>query len=161
MKNQIKSGSCAGTKPEQAIGKGFGERVRVRQDFPKRDIFSLAVQVLFISIMLSLSSCYYDKEEALYGAGPACDTTGVTYSSHINSILNNNGCVGCHSGASPSGNINLQGYTNVKNLAVTGRLYGAVSHSPGFSPMPQGGNKISNCEISRLKAWIDAGAPNN
>ena len=56
---------------------------------------------------------------------------------------------------------NQDGYNNVKVAAANGKLYGAISHSEGFAPMPQGGNKMTACHINKIKAWIDAGAPEN
>lgn len=118
------------------------------------------ITFLILSV-LTLVGCYYDKEEELYGANGACSTEGVTYSITVAGLLNSYGCLGCHAGPIPEGNINLQGYTNVQAVAASGRLYGAISHAPGFQPMPKGGNKMSSCDINRIKAWIDAGAPNN
>lgn len=110
---------------------------------------------------LITTGCYYDKEEELYGHNGACNTEGVTYSVTVSGLLNSYGCLGCHAGPAPDGNINLQGHTNVAAAARSGRLYGSINHMPGFQPMPQGSNKMSSCDISRIKAWIDAGAPNN
>ena len=108
-----------------------------------------------------LVSCYYDKEELLFPDNGACDTSGVTYSATVLPLLQSNGCLGCHSGSAPSGNLSLDGYNNVKTIASNGKLYGVISHSAGFSPMPQGGNKMNACSINRIKAWIDAGSLNN
>ena len=120
-------------------------------------------RIIAISFIISLlfSSCYYDVEEDLYPANSPCDTTAVTFSSTVVSILQANGCTGCHSGGTPSGNISLIGYTKIKTVAQNGKLFGTIDHQPGFSPMPQGGNKMTTCNINRIKAWIDAGAPNN
>jgi hypothetical protein len=115
--------------------------------------------ILFLFCII-LTGCYYDKAEELYGAG-TCDVTTVNYSTTVSGLLNNYGCVSCHSGSAPSGNINLQNFTGVKTVAQNGKLFGAINHSPGFSPMPKGGGKMSACEISKIKAWIDAGAVNN
>ncbi|MFN2440044.1 MAG: hypothetical protein ABR503_12650, partial [Chitinophagaceae bacterium] len=60
-----------------------------------------------------------------------------------------------------SGNISLGDYTSVKTQVNNGKLFGAINHAPGFSPMPQGANKMSQCDINKVKAWVDAGAPNN
>ncbi len=110
---------------------------------------------------LVLGSCFYDKEEELYGLTPACETGVVTYSGTVNSLLQQYGCLGCHGSPAPSGNVNLQGHANAQAIALSGRLFGAISHSPGFKAMPQGGNKMNACDIKKIKAWIDAGAPNN
>lgn len=118
-------------------------------------------KILILSAILAfiISSCYYHKEDILYGTN--CDTTNVTYSSTIKSLLNSYGCLGCHIGSNPPGGINLETYANVKTMADNGRLYGAISHSPGFRPMPDGAAQMNSCDINKVKAWIYAGAPNN
>lgn len=110
---------------------------------------------------IALSSCYYDVDEQLYSGSGPCDTSGINYFNGVLPILQGNGCLGCHSGGASSGNISLEGFNNVRVVAQNGRLLGAISHIPGFSPMPQGGNKLSACNINKVKAWIDAGTPNN
>jgi mono/diheme cytochrome c family protein len=120
--------------------------------------------VLFLLIMLVavISSCYYDIEDQLYPNNGNCDTTAlVNYSSTVKAILSNNNCIGCHSGAGASGGINLDSYTGVDAVAQNGKLYGSISRLPGYSAMPQSGNKMSNCDIQKLKKWIDSGSPNN
>ncbi|MBL7740035.1 MAG: hypothetical protein JNK14_12530 [Chitinophagaceae bacterium] len=117
--------------------------------------------IILLALSGTLASCYYDIEEDIYPGNGACDTNGATYSSSVLPALQSNGCLGCHSGSTPSGNISLEGYNNVRTAALNGTLYGAISFSPGYPPMPQGGNKMSACNINRIKAWIDAGAPNN
>jgi hypothetical protein len=109
--------------------------------------------------LIAVTGCFYDSEEELYGVN--CNTTNVSFSTTVNTLLQQHGCLGCHSGVGASGNVNLQGHANVKNVAESGRLYGAISHSAGFKPMPQGGTKMSECEIKKIKSWIDAGALNN
>ena len=90
----------------------------------------------------------------------ACDSTNITFSGTIRNILNTK-CNGCHSGTPPQGGIDLTAYINVKAKVNDGRLWGAINFLPGFSAMPKGGNKLSDCEIKQFKKWIDAGAPNN
>lgn len=111
--------------------------------------------------MVFVSSCYYDVESELYGAAGPCDVASVTYSSTIVPLMQNNGCLGCHSGVSASGNIRLDSYAAVQVQAQNGRLFGAINHSGGFAPMPQGGNKMLPCDINKIKTWIDSGSPNN
>jgi hypothetical protein len=110
-----------------------------------------------------LNSCYYDIESQLYPVGSTnCDTTNVTYSVTVTGILSANACLSCHGGTGASGgNIILDNYNSVKNYAQNGKLYGSISHSPGYSPMPQGGNKLSSCNILKIKKWIDRGMLNN
>ncbi len=92
--------------------------------------------------------------------GTACDPGQFNYSSTIRPLLGTH-CTGCHSGPAPSGNIDLSVYDGVRNVALSGRLLGAITHTPGFQPMPQGGNKLGDCQIQQIRSWIDAGAPNN
>jgi hypothetical protein len=118
--------------------------------------------LLIISLLsVVMAGCYRDNEEQLYPATGNCDVTNVTYAGTVQPLLQSSGCLGCHSGAGPSGNISLEGYNNVRAVALTGKLFGAINHSPGFSPMPKGGNRMTACNISKIKAWIDAGSNNN
>ena len=90
----------------------------------------------------------------------ACNTNNITYSGFVAPLLTTN-CVGCHSGGAPSGGITLNTHAGVQSVALSGRLYGAISHAPGFQPMPRGSAKLSQCTIDKVKAWIDNGAQNN
>lgn len=104
-------------------------------------------------------SCYYNKEDELYGTN--CDTSNVTYSGTVRSIINTYQCLNCHSGVAPTGGFDLETYEQVKAKVTDGRLYGAISHAPGYVAMPQDLPKMSSCDIVKMKAWIDAGTPNN
>lgn len=116
--------------------------------------------VIAVSFMaLSLSSCYYDKEEVLY-PDSICDTSNVKYSITIQPVLSSN-CVSCHGGSTPSAGIRLDTYEGVSIQAANGRLWGAVSHSSNFSPMPKNAGKLSDCNLTKIKKWLDAGHPNN
>lgn len=118
------------------------------------------IKIIFIVCAFTLAGCYYDKEQLLYPEA-GCDTTNSTFSAVVQPALQTYGCIGCHSGSAPSGNVLLNTYTNVKTYVQNGKLYGSITHSGGFSPMPQGGNKMSTCITNKIKAWIDAGAMNN
>jgi hypothetical protein len=116
----------------------------------------------FFTLVL-IQSCYNDIEEELYpSTGPSnCDVTGVTFSTTVTGLFSSYGCMGCHSSSGPSGNVILNTHAGAKTVALSGKLLGAINHSPGFSAMPQGGNKMQPCEIAKIKAWVDAGAPQN
>ena len=113
--------------------------------------------LLFLLVLLT--GCYYDNEEELYNC--SVDPAATKFSTTVKSIFTSYGCLGCHSGGVPSGGIDLSSHGGVKSVVDNGRLYGAITHSPGFVPMPQGGAKMAGCDIRKIKAWIDAGAPNN
>tara|TARA_Y100000589_G_scaffold325106_1_gene362401 strand:+ start:24263 stop:24925 length:663 start_codon:yes stop_codon:yes gene_type:complete len=89
-----------------------------------------------------------------------CDTTNVTYSNQIATILNNY-CTGCHNTNNASGGWDLSNYNGVKASVDAGRFWGAVNWEPGFSAMPKNGNQLSVCDLRAIKLWLDAGAQNN
>jgi len=66
----------------------------------------------------------------------------------------------CHN-AQSQGGIRLDSYTEVKNVASTGRLVGSIDWQSGYVKMPLGGSKLNNCNISKVKSWINAGSPEN
>lgn len=125
----------------------------------KRTIINLVAFSVFLLIFVS---CYYDSEEALYPQlSTSCDTTNVTYSGTIVSVLNNN-CYSCHSNntaASFGNNIRLENYADV--VANIDRVVGSVKHNTGFSAMPKNGGSIKSCSIDQLDIWFRKGMPNN
>ena len=127
----------------------------MKKDF----LFLFAVIALF-----SLSACYYDHEDILYGAAsnqPCVDTAGtVSYSQKVVPILQAS-CYSCHTGSFPSGNQLMGTYAADKAMGQNGKLYGTIAHSAGYSPMPKGGAKLSTCQIAVVKKWIDQGMLNN
>ena len=125
--------------------------------------------ILFSAILLIVivlfNSCFYDKSQQQYPAG-TCDTTQVSYNTEIMAILDAS-CQGCHKGPSATSGINLYDYTTIKSLALDGKytygsLLSSVSHEGGNpNPMPQGANKLQECDINKIRAWVKMGAPAN
>lgn len=87
-----------------------------------------------------------------------CDTSNVTYSYTIKKIMVDY-CVGCHGyGAS----VPLNSYNDVKNAVNNRNLWSSVNHFSGASIMPPDAmSKLSNCNIRKIKIWIDGGMPDN
>jgi hypothetical protein len=123
--------------------------------------------VTLAGLCIFMISCSNDSEDMLTtpppggGGNPSCDTTTVTFAGTITPLLNSYGCTNCHSGTSAPGNILLTSYNGVKAKINDGRLWGAINHLAGFRPMPQGGNKMNDCDINKFRAWINRGALNN
>jgi cytochrome c5 len=117
--------------------------------------------MLFVAVILSssLQSCYYDKESELYPVA-TCDTALVTYSQTIVPIMSAN-CNVCHSTAVASGGVITDNHADLSTVAANGQLEGAVNHLNGFSPMPKGGSKLSDCNLSKIHIWVRNGSPNN
>jgi len=122
------------------------------------------IAAIFLVSALFISSCYYDKEDLLYGganSAPCTDTTGtVSYVQKVVPLLQQY-CYSCHTGSFPSGNALMGTYAADKAMAQNGKLYGTINHSAGYSPMPKGMAKMSNCQIITIKKWIDSGMLNN
>jgi mono/diheme cytochrome c family protein len=114
---------------------------------------------LFISL-ISLSGCYYDDEETLYPQVAGCDTTNVTYSGTISAIMAGN-CNSCHGESAPQAGIKTDNYTDLKTIADNEKLWGVVNHLSGYSPMPKDRPKLSDCDLNKIRIWIDGGALNN
>ncbi len=90
----------------------------------------------------------------------SCDTTNVTYSITVKTIMDNN-CMGCHNASSAGGGISITNYAETKVLASNGSLLGTIEHKAGFSAMPKGMTKLSDCNIAQIKKWINDGIQNN
>jgi uncharacterized membrane protein len=90
----------------------------------------------------------------------ACDTTNVTYALNVRPIIVLK-CQGCHHSANASGGVDLSTYNGIRQVAINGRLMGAVKRQNGFVPMPPVGAQLPDCEITQLNKWVESGAPNN
>lgn len=119
--------------------------------------FKIIFPVIIISFFFS--SCYYDVEEDLYPTTD-CATDGITYSDDILPLIENN-CYTCHNEAASFANINIEGYDNLMVYVNSGQFLGSIKHQPAYSPMPQGQPPLVECNIEKIEAWINAGAPNN
>lgn len=92
--------------------------------------------------------------------GAECNPAAADYAADIAPILSTY-CAGCHSAQNASGGIVLSNHSGAAAAALSGQLYGAVAHLSGYAAMPQGGQMLEECFITKIKNWTDAGAPNN
>lgn len=137
-------------------------RIALKAVVYKDLVSTLLVRVGILLIISALGSCYYDNEEALYpDLGNNCDTTNITFSGTITTILANN-CLSCHSNttaASSGNNIRLESYGDV--TAKASAISGSINQTANFVPMPKNGGKIKACSITQFDIWVRKGAPNN
>lgn len=91
-------------------------------------------------------------------AAAGCDTTAVSFSGFLMPLIQNQ-CLGCHGNSNPSAGIKLTNYTEVKAVAVSGKLYNSVTRTVNW--MPSGGVKLDGCNVSKIKSWVNAGSLNN
>lgn len=121
----------------------------------------IQLSILSISTAFLLSGCYYDNfkelhpEGALPNSTSGCDTiNAISYSAQIVPIMNL-ACTGCHNSFGSAHDMTTHAAVQVDALA--GTLYNDVN----TGSMPQGGSKLSDCDIAKIKKWVDAGALDN
>lgn len=121
----------------------------------------IIIPVLLLISFLS-QNCYYDNEEDLYQNvnQEECTATEATFQADIVPMMLAY-CNQCHRNDRQDGNVNLEGYNNIKTYADNGELYGTTNHDPGYKVMPTSGIKIPFCEIEKLRLWIEAGSLDN
>lgn len=114
---------------------------------------------MFLLWIVWLAGCTSEMADP---PAPSCNTPEtVSFRDDVAPVFRNN-CLTCHNNNDQIGSISLEGYENVKQVVASNRLLGAISHTPGFSPMPQGGiRKLDNCAIQVIRKWIDNGTLDN
>jgi len=117
---------------------------------------------ILLFVVLIINSCYYDKQEELYQYSKlnTCDTMAFSFNVKVKPIFQNY-CMGCHNAVTARGGVILENYDGVKNVAQNGRLFGAISRNAGFVPMPKDAPKLSECNITLIRKWIENGMLNN
>ena len=126
-----------------------------------KKLFSyLSVVFITSAVIFSCSKKSEDPISQDSGGGNACDTVNMTYSGNIKPILQAN-CYSCHGNGQINGGVTLDSYAGVKAVADNGKLISVITHAPGFPQMPQGGAKLSECNINKIRDWINRGTQNN
>lgn len=130
----------------------------------------LGVLIAFLLIACNTQNDYNPVPNPTTGS--CADTTAISYQQTIMPILAAN-CYRCHgtNSNSGSGGIILQDYNVLKRFAQTTQLnkttgsllYGNITHAgkPYYTNMPFDGGKLSDCDILKIKKWIDMGIPQN
>ena len=125
----------------------------------------LKLTVLLSCLSLITWACASDNLEDLTKADPnpnTCDTSNVTFSGTIAPLITNNCAIpNCHSGDFPADGYDFTTYEGIKIVVDKSLLYEVISHAAGFPAMPDGKAQLEQCDIDKVKAWIDAGAPND
>ena len=121
-------------------------------------------KLLIVSILcvVCATSCKTDDAESLYPNKPTCDTVNMKYAADIQPIIQVN-CLnkGCHTTGNPSGGYKYDNYNNFILTIPNDRLLNSLKYITGGSKnMPPTG-KLSDCDISKVEAWIRSGYPNN
>jgi mono/diheme cytochrome c family protein len=129
----------------------------------KKLVFPLfAIAIAFSTIIVS---CSKDNEQDLGDNNPppggnTCDTANMTYTANVLPIISGS-CYGCHANGNASGGVSLGSYASLKTQVDNGNLLHVINHDAGYPAMPLGGSKLSDCNINKIRAWINRGALNN
>jgi hypothetical protein len=124
----------------------------------RRSLIAVTIISIFTAFFVS---CYYDSEEALYPEiNTSCDTSNVTFSGTVTTMLATN-CLMCHSNvnAPRKNTIPLENYDAVAARAAN--ISGAINHNGPFLPMPPDGIKIKACSITQFDIWVRKGKIKN
>lgn len=120
--------------------------------------------IAFVCI-LGMAGCYSDNYEELYPettGGSGCNTDNMSFATDIAPIINQYcATASCHNSTVKAGGYDFTTHAGVTLSINNNRLLGAIRQEGGFSPMPQGMAKLSDCNISKITSWVNAGAPNN
>lgn len=114
--------------------------------------------VVYMVIILSTSSCYYFNKEELYELDE-CIIDNMSYSNDISPIMKTY-CNICHNKDNKSGGVRTDGYEELKIIANNKKLLGSIKHLDGYSGMPRNSEPLSDCNISKIEAWIEQGMVN-
>lgn len=128
--------------------------------------------ISILGVALSTPSCMSKKLEQVMPE--LCDTSMVTYDSHIKDIIDNScAYAGCHDGA---GGVGTGNYTSFNEIDKTGHLGNdsfkdrvidqkddtSVGMPPNQSAWPQSlKDDLTEEELELVQCWINAGYPEN
>ncbi len=105
-----------------------------------------------------MMACGDDEEEEPMVA--ECVTDGVTYTNDIAAILNTNcATTTCHNDTDLANGFSVEGFMKASAAAQFDNFLPSINQDSGFSPMPRGRDKLDQCDIDKISAWIDAGFP--
>ena len=111
---------------------------------------------LFLALSIVVSGCYYDNVEELYSGSADCDVENVDYVTVIKPIIDTNCAIsGCH--VPGTGEPDFTTYTGVKKAVDNGSIEDRVIVRKDMPPA----GPLSSCNIAKIQAWIDKGAPAN
>ena len=118
-------------------------------------MFRTITTLLTLFALISLQSCYYDKEEVLYPGSSNCQLN-AKFSANVNPIIQSKCAISpdCHASGSTNTAGPLTNFTQIHNLSavIRGQIVSGI--------MPKTGS-LTSSELQTIVCWIDAGAPNN
>ena len=125
----------------------------------KCTLLKLTLVLTLTVAVISQNAC---KSSSSNATTTVCDTSAaVLFSTTVKPIMDAKcATAGCHDANGAAG-YSLITYAGVKAGVNTGKFMGAINHTAGYKAMPQGGNKLAQCDINKIQKWVNAGALNN
>jgi mono/diheme cytochrome c family protein len=118
----------------------------------------------FSMVICLIFSCRYDKGELMKSSMvPVCDTAKVSYQNDVLPILQKN-CYTCHSNktANQHNTIDFEGYAKTKANTENADIPNSITPGPtGRVYMPRGIERLSDCDIAKIRNWMKQGTPDN
>lgn len=121
------------------------------------------------SALSLLAACSYTNAADENPPKPCNMPDVVSYATDVQPIFQAN-CVECHNSSYPGSNAGfyMSDFKAVQYWATTKKgstglawMVGNVEHAPGFIGMPYQRGMLSECDVAIIKAWCEAGAPQN
>jgi len=119
---------------------------------------SFCYPLLLSTILTLFYSCKHEKvKNPLIPVAPCEEVKDtLTYQGQIAPILSQN-CFPCHVYPG-SGGINMDNFTDVKAVALSGMLVQSIIHDTTYVIMPPPPQKLlDSCDVKRIKRWIQTG----
>lgn len=113
--------------------------------------------LFILSIVITIQSCYYDKEELLYPESNTvnCSAINAKFSADVLPLITARCATsGCHD-ATASGGLIFQNYAQISGVKDRINARAVVEKT-----MPSSG-PLQPSEINIIRCWIESGAPNN
>ena len=67
----------------------------------------------------------------------------------------------CHGPVTHYNNVRHDSYESELIVVNDDRLRGVVNHLPGYVKMPYNQPMLPECELNKINAWLNNGAPEN
>ena len=132
-----------------------------------KKVLSIIIPAVFMVIAI-FSSCTKKNAEDLTLAAlndtisndtiSLCEPEGL-YATEVKPIMDAY-CTTCHAPGGLQSSMPLNTYSNLA-LISSEMLLGTINHEAGFSAMPDGGAKLTDCEILTVQKWVDGGMLDN
>ena len=118
---------------------------------------NLSSLILLVACSLVIFSCEKDEDSDPMD----CVTENLTYDNWAGEFISSTCALsGCHAEGTTA-TFEMFNYATTSVAVGFGRISGAINREQGFSAMPKDRAKLSDCNISKMEAWIADGAPEN